>query len=452
MDNFQALSRRAIKDFFNTYWLRFREYIPFDDRIIHSFSWGFIGTVAFNFFGLIASICVARILEIESYGEYAIIQNTIGLFSILAGFGLGLTATKYIAEYKETNPEKSIEIINFSIGLAILVGILLSLIYAIISPYIAENLFLKPVLTVPMQLSAGLLFLNALSGTQSGILAGFSSFNKIAQLNIISGVVTIPCTIILAYFFNLNGAILAAEIILIINVLVGYRYIKQVSGIPSLTININTIKSKIRLIKDFSLPNIVSNLICGFSFWFTSLLLVQQPMGYSEIAIYNAAYQWRTLLIFIPGIIGQISLPILAESFGGEKYDDIVPYLKKSMLIISILSISILTVFSLFSGTIMSIYGPAFSDGWLVLIIVSITACVYAILLPISNVIVASGNMWIGALMNAGWAIILIVSAVYLVKYGAIGLAIAFLIAYIFHFIWTLGYARYIIKYKNAVG
>jgi hypothetical protein len=54
--------------------------------------------------------------------------------------------------------------------------------------------------------------------------------------------------------------------------------------------------------------------------------------------------------------------------------------------------------------------------------------------------------MWVGFLMNTGWAIILIASEVILLPWGALGLAAAFLIAYLVHMTWTYWYAMKIIR------
>jgi len=49
-------------------------------------------------------------------GELGIIQNTIGMFGTLAGFGMGLTANKHVAEFKRTDPAPAERILGLACG------------------------------------------------------------------------------------------------------------------------------------------------------------------------------------------------------------------------------------------------------------------------------------------------------------------------------------------------
>jgi hypothetical protein len=64
-------------------------------------------------------------------------------------------------------------------------------------------------------------------------------------------------------------------------------------------------------------------------------------------------------------------------------------------------------------------------------------------------VIAASGRMWLGLSMNAGWAAIYVLSTVVLVRWGAMGLASSRLIAYAVHATWTLAFAWVVIRNRS---
>ncbi|NOZ40854.1 MAG: oligosaccharide flippase family protein [Planctomycetes bacterium] len=63
---------------------------------------------------LVASILVARMLGKTVYGELGMIRSTVGMFGVFAGFGLGLTATKHVAEFRESDPERAGRIVGFT--------------------------------------------------------------------------------------------------------------------------------------------------------------------------------------------------------------------------------------------------------------------------------------------------------------------------------------------------
>lgn len=65
--------------------------------------WAVLGSVVGKGLSLIAGILIARFLGKEIYGEYGLIKNTLIYLAIVSTFGFGYTATKYVAEYKESN-------------------------------------------------------------------------------------------------------------------------------------------------------------------------------------------------------------------------------------------------------------------------------------------------------------------------------------------------------------
>ena len=55
---------------------------------------------------LLISIFTARWLGKTAFGELGMILSTAGMFGVLAGMGLSLTAAKHLGEYREREPER----------------------------------------------------------------------------------------------------------------------------------------------------------------------------------------------------------------------------------------------------------------------------------------------------------------------------------------------------------
>jgi O-antigen/teichoic acid export membrane protein len=105
---------------------------------------------------------------------------------------------------------------------------------------------------------------------------------------------------------------------------------------------------------------------------------------------------------------------------------------------------------SLLSPFIMRLYGSAYGPAWPTLVAVVWTAAVLGVLTPVGNMIAASGRMWLGFGMNAGWAAIYVLATLLLVRWGSMGLASSRLIAYAAHATWTLAFARIVIRNRIA--
>ena len=76
---------------------------PLGYRLAKGAFWSLAGSLISRGLGLLSAILVGRMLGKQEYGELGIIQNSIGMFGTLAGFGMGLTANKYVVEFKRAH-------------------------------------------------------------------------------------------------------------------------------------------------------------------------------------------------------------------------------------------------------------------------------------------------------------------------------------------------------------
>ena len=185
--------------------------------------------------------------------------------------------------------------------------------------------------------------------------------------------------------------------------------------------------------------------------WICSTILVNQPRGYEAMGIFNAANQWNNVLLFLPAALGSGLLPILSDRMGERDGNSSKRILQVMMQLNMIIVIPCAIGMSVFSPLIMRIYGPGYRDAWPTLIAVVWAAAVMAILNPVGDVIVASGRMWLGLLMNLGWAMIYVIATLSLAHWGSLGLASSRLIAYLVHAVWTSVFAYRVISKQLEV-
>jgi O-antigen/teichoic acid export membrane protein len=139
----------------------------------------------------IASLACAKLLGKVGFGELGIIRNTISTMGIFAGLGLGVTATKHIAEFREKDVERTARIIQLCLWVAVFSGAFMTLVLMLGSSVIAENVLAAPHLAPSLLLGALLLFVYAYDGAQKGILAGFEAYRQSAVIHIIGGMTTV---------------------------------------------------------------------------------------------------------------------------------------------------------------------------------------------------------------------------------------------------------------------
>lgn len=437
----QSVSPSFLRDYINRI-----ESSPLGYRLAKGAFWSLAGAIISRSLALLSSIIVARILGKEGFGELGIIQSTIGMFGVFAGFGLGLTATKHVAEFKNKDPERTGRIIGLSNVSAIISGGVMALILIIIAPWLASKTLAAPHLAEYLQIGAGLLFLSAVTGAQTGALSGFEAFKTIAKVNFWSGITNFPLIVFGVYMGGLKGAVWGLVAGMAVNWLLNKIALKDETERANIKINFKEFRQELKVLWNFSLPAFLSGIMVSPVNWICNAMLVNQPNGYVEMGIFNAANQWFTALLFIPGILGSALLPILSEQMGLNNR----PLSKKALtLSIKLNGASVLPlvmVGCLISPFIMQLYGETFSEAWPTLVIVLLTAGLLSIQTPVGNIIAASGRMWLGFIMNAGWGLLFISITWTLLNWGAIGLAIARGGAYVIHAIWTFWFAYSVIQ------
>jgi O-antigen/teichoic acid export membrane protein len=419
---------------------------PIGYRLAKGAFWSLAGAVISRGLALVASIIVARILGKQGFGELGIIQSTVGMFGVFAGFGMGMTATKHVAEFRIKDPVKARHIIALSSLVAIISGAFMSILLLVFSPWIAANTLAAPHLTSLLQASAGLLFLSAINGAQTGALAGFEAFKSIAKVNLLAGTSSFPLMVGGTFIGGLNGAVWGLVLSMAVNCLANYIALHREAKISGVHLGYSGCFKEWPVLWSFSVPAVLSGAMVGPANWICGALLVNQKNGYTEMGIYNAANQWFWALYFLPNIICQVVLPILSERIGLNDNFRSSTILKQTIKLNAIIVMPLVIVGCLSSPLIMQFYGQSFREGWPTLGVVLITAGLLSIQLPVGNIIAASGRMWLGFLMNMGWGVIFIGIAWLTRNSGSLGLASARGIAYLFHAIWTFGFAYYYLK------
>ena len=142
-------------------------------RLVSGSFWSFSGAVVSRLLSLAAFVVIARVLGKEQYGQFGVVQSTISMFAVFAGFGLGQTATKYIAELRTTDPQRAGRIMGLAGLVALLTGVAFAAFLFIFAPWLAKTTLAAPELAPALRIGAFLLLFEAMNGAQVGALAGF---------------------------------------------------------------------------------------------------------------------------------------------------------------------------------------------------------------------------------------------------------------------------------------
>lgn len=416
---------------------------PTRRRIATGAFWGGVAGGAARGFTVIASFFLARLLGQETFGEYGVINSTAAMISGMAGLGIGTTVTKYVAELRSKDTERAGRILALSTGVTLISAALYGAVFIGIAPWLASQTLAAPHLAPMLRISSVTVALGVINSVQTCSLAGCEAFKKSSLINIVCTTVQTILVLLGALLWQLAGAITALAISMVITVTVTRWLAKREWSRFDIRLNWHESLKEWRVLLNFSLPNFLSSLSVGPVIWACNAFLANQPNGYSQLGIYNAANQWQTAVQFLPALIGTAVLPVMSERYGNNDAQGSIRIMKGMMGIIATIVIPVAFVICLCGKWIMAGYGTSFVPGVSVLYLSVVTAALVATMTPVGQALAASGRMWIGFYMNTGWGIAMIFFSWLFIQWGANGLAVARLIAYLLHSIWTFGFVLF---------
>src|ERR1035437_408753 len=424
---------------------------PIGNRLAKGVFWSMAGVAISRGLMVAAAVLAARILGKTDYGKLGMIQSTFGMFGVFAGFGLGMTGTKYVAEFHRSDPGRAGRIIALSVLVAIVSGGVMALGLFIFAPWLAAHTMDAPQMAGALRIGSLTLFVSALTGAQTGALSGFEAFKTIAYVNLGVGILSFPIFVCGTWFGGLTGAVWALALNMGVNWLLNHVALRKEARRYNTPFTLKKCALELPILWKFSLPAVLSGAMVGPVNWICSALLVNQPHGYGEMGIFSAANQWRALIIFVPAAMSQVILPMLSSFAGLNDQSSYFKLLRITILINIAVCLAVAIPIALGARWIMSSYGPGFREGSWVLVCLALSSVLVALNNVVGLAIVSRGQVWMGLLFNSLWAIALIMFSYIWIRsgHGALGLALANLIAYLLHSIWQSTYAFRLIRTEN---
>ena len=419
--------------------LSFIESSPTGARLARGGLSSLVGTAIARAFALMISIVVARMLGGAGFGELGVIQGTVGVFGVFAGFGMGLTATKHVAEFRTSDPARAGRIMALSSAVAWLSGTALSLALVLLAPWLAETTLNAPHLGHLLRIGALLLLFSAVNGAQAGALSGLEEFGTIARVNLVVGSLAVPLVIVGVYLWRIEGAVggfVSAQATSCVLMHMALRRAAKRAGVsPSYADCLR----EWPVLVGFAVPAVLSGAMVGPVNWICAAMLVNQPNGYAEMGVFNAANQWRMAFLFVPAALTEAAVPVMSQRAGvlGEAGPRRV--LRYLLILNAGLGVPTLIGLCAFSPVIMAAYGPAFRASWPVFVLLQAAAFLQLMQSPLIKLWTATGRMWTNFVVNMLWAATVIVASYVLISEKAGGLAAGQLIGFTLYGLLLVG-------------
>ena len=394
-------------------------------RLLRGAFWTGIGTIVAKGATVVASFCVARFCGKTEFGEYGMVINTASVLSTVCGMGMGTTVVKYVAELKESNPERAGRILAMATFLTWGMAVVFGLLFLIFSDVIAVRVISAPHLAPLLRIAALGVVLGIFNEVQLSSLTGCEAYQERAKISVFTGVLQALLLVLLSRIWGLNGAVVAFSLAAIVTVLITTFLMIPIWKRYGLKRRFRGMFQEWRVLLGFSLPTILL-LLLGFPVgWFTRTLLARIPNGYDHLAIINAASPWGTVIAFLITTIGTALVPVISDLVGNGNRLKALKLTQQMLTINAILVIPLSLILCLFAPLILRVYGTGFETGITAFCLVILSHGIGTVYQPMWSYLVGSGYMWTNLYIVFFTAVLQVVLSWRLVNMGSSGLALS---------------------------
>ncbi|WP_192349204.1 oligosaccharide flippase family protein [Algoriphagus sp. Y33] len=400
-------------------------------RILRGSFWNAI----LNFFSkgvsFVGTVIIIRLIGKEAYGEFGMLNTTIAMFGMFTTFSISQTATKHIAEFRDLDKPRAGRIIGLSFLFSGTLGFLIFIVVQLTAGLLAENSLEAPHLEGSLRLMATGMLFGSMNGAQYGVINGLEAFKENSFLGIALGICLTLVKIALTYWFGFFGAVLGMTVEPLITYLATFYLVRKLLTRSRLKIMFSGALKEYKILFNYSLPSLLSGLLIFPTNWYTMSLLATRGGGYDELADFNVANQWFSVLIFITYILVSSFLPIFSDLWAKKQYHQVNRIVKSASLTILAIFIPICLIFLFFGENIARIYGPEYAGIGFLIFVSVFTLIPQSLCVVLNNVLVACGRLWTSLLIFGAWSICFVGLTFVLLSFSSMGLVLARLIAFI---------------------
>jgi O-antigen/teichoic acid export membrane protein len=402
-------------------------------RFRHGVLWNVAGAILNNGANFLTNIAIANLLGREIFGQYGMIQSTLTTFVGIAQAAGGITATKYVAEFRSRDKLKAGRVLGLCAVTTMATGLVATLLILLCAPWLAGSTLKASFLARPLQVAAAVVFFTVMNAYQMGALAGLESYREWAIANGIQGPLQLGICILMAWRWGLLGAIAGLLATSAVRWLILHIALKREANRQGVLVRYSGFWQERSILFRFALPAAVSGLSAAPAIWLGNAFLVRQTGGYSQMALFSAALNLKNVVIFLPLLLNNVGTSLLNNQRG----ESTRPQYRKVFWFNLVLTSSSAIVGAVFVGIfgtyLLRLFGKTFPEGQGILAVLLCAAVIEAVAIASSQVIQSEERMWLSLLAVVLPRDIALVLLAYRFTplYGALGLGFAHLISWL---------------------
>ena len=373
-------------------------------RLARGTLWSMGSAVLVRGLGLVATMIAARLLGAEALGQVGVVQQLVAMVGTLMGLGVGTIASRFIAASRGRDVEQVGRVLGATAAWAWGSAAVGALALVMAAPWLAVGPLAEPALLKPLLAGAPLLVFSLVAQAQVGGLMGFEAFRATAASNLIGGLVGIPLQVLGAWKWGVNGFVLGLAAAELLRWLVGRRALTAAMAKEGVRWQ-RPRRADVAQLLHFGVPSMMASMLVGPVLLLSFGIVGRQAEGYAEVGLFQAAQQYRNLLIFVAVQSASAIVPVLAAAHGAGDRIALARSLQRA------------TLWSFAASALMSLllvaaapwamwgFGPGFQEHWILLCWLALAAPMQALSAVGSAVLSALNRPWTLLLATAVFAL-----------------------------------------------
>lgn len=368
-------------------------------------------------------VVIARYLGASDAGIYFIAFTIVTLFATVARLGMDNSVTRYVAAHaSEQDWSKVTGVVRQAIRISLVVSIFLSIILFFQSDWIANKLYGKTELVVPLKIMSLVIAPLSVMTIYASALQGLKKVAGVVLLqSILIPLIALAAMLYLAPAFGIQGVALAYGLGVGFSLGVGI-WLWQTSS-----------SAWIHRTSEFSAKLLLSSSVTLLWAVLLQQLSLAIPMLFlgvwgssAEAGIFSAAQRTANLIGLVLIAANIIVAPKFAELYQQRNMEGLGRLARQGALLMSAMALPALVLFIVAPKWVMGLFGAEFVEGWLLLVIMALGQLINVMTGSVGLLLIMTGNE--KKLLSASWislGVCLILSLMLIPRYESAGAAIA---------------------------
>jgi antigen flippase len=396
-----------------------------------------------------APIILARYLGPRNFGVYTLVLALVNIVVGVSPFGQNTALQKFLPQYSVKDPARGGAILANTVILVSGTLAMLCVGFFFASKWMASAIYHDASLASAFQFSALLVLAFSLFNLLSSATAGLQDFRTYTQAMIVSSAAFIGFGWLGVWLLGLYGALLGELLASLLGLIL--------LGAHALSLTRERFPGAFRpqfsgdILKEifsFAFPALLAGLLVAPAYWWASTLLARHA-GFEQVGLFGVAFSVYQLILLVPTALSIPAVSFLSESHTAER-DRFRTLVGTNVRLIWALTLPLAVALAFFSPIIVRIvFGASYRGATSLASIMSCVGLVVAIGSIIGNAAAGAGRMWHAFWINGLWLVVFLLTATLTVpRWGAPGLATAFLLSYLFLAIVFWAYSRFALRVK----